>query len=340
MIRKSDPDRLKKFIETSGASFKQNAMSYIFSCPRCGKKEKVWIRKSDGYFRCYVCAENSNFKGRCEYALSEILSLSVHEISTALYGPATGPLQRLKLELEDHYGDREDDDDEFWLPQERVPYDWPLMYLDANSKNFEKGRTYLYSRGISEDIIRKYDLRFSIAENRVVFPYVVEGVLVGWQARFCGKTEITDSTTGRVVKIPKTLTTVQDNILTSNVMFSSNLDTVNHCVLGEGPFDALKAELCGGNVASLGKGVTEGQIAHIAAKVSKIYLALDRDAGKDISRIKKIALKLGLQPFLMVPPDHREDFGDCTPEEVLECFKRSTPLSGQLTLTIGQSLIA
>jgi hypothetical protein len=42
--------------------------------------------KSDGRFVCWVCAETSGFKGRPEFALQELLGMSLSSIKEKIYG--------------------------------------------------------------------------------------------------------------------------------------------------------------------------------------------------------------------------------------------------------------
>lgn len=332
-------ENLRRFVKDSGIPHWESANSYVFTCPICRKADKLWMYKSSGWFSCWVCKE-SGFRGKPEFAFAELLGLRVGEIRESLYGPQAMGGGGLTIELADHFGDRESEEEVFWAEKTYQGFDWPPFYVDRTHHLFAKGRKYLYGRGIDEQTIEKYDIRYSTAQNRVVFPYVLDGQLVGWQARVCGSNVVKDADTGDDVQIPKTLTTLQDGVQTSRVMFANNLTTVDHCVLTEGPIDALKCELAGGNVAALGKGVSEAQIDWISNRVSKLYLALDIDAGAEMTRIKKQALSRGMQVYLMVPPPHREDFGDCTLQEAYQAFKNATlQKAGQLILTVGSRLV-
>jgi len=337
----STEENIRKLVKDNGISHWETSNSYVFTCPRCNKSDKLWMYKTSGYFKCWVCAENSNYRGKPEYAFCDLLNQPITLIRQAIYGATDGPLQRLTIELKDHWGDRDEDAEEvFWVEQQRTSFEWPPDYVDWQDPCFKKALEYLESRGLTIETVKKYDIRFAVPENRVVFPYVLNGVLVGWQGRWCGKAEVVDLDTGEIRSIPKALTTAQDDVIKNNVMFSSNLDVVDHCVLAEGPLDALKCELAGGNVAALGKGVSDSQIEWIGARVSKLYLALDLDAAAEMARIKKIAYKIGLEVYLMTPPNHREDFGDCTFEEAYESFKSAQKIrAGHLLVSLGKRMV-
>lgn len=337
----STEENIKRLIQDNGISHWETANSYVFTCPRCNKSDKLWMYKSSGFFKCWVCAENSNFRGKPEYALCELLSLPITVVRQSIYGATDGPLQRISLELKDHWGDREEDDEEvFWIERQRIGFDWPPYYVDHTDPCFAPALKYLESRGLNIEIIKKYGIRYAVSENRVVFPYYLDGVVVGWQARWCGKAQVADLDTGELRDIPKALTTIQEDVVKNHVMFGENLSLVDHCVLTEGPIDALKCELAGGNVAALGKGVSDSQVEWIGARVRRLYLALDIDAAAEMARIKKVAHKLGLEVYLMTPPEHREDFGDCTFEEALGAFKSARKIgAGHLLLTLGDRIV-
>ncbi len=325
-----DKDALRDIIESGGVKYRQSAGSYKFTCPRCGKADKLWIRKHDGVFRCWLCAESSNFKGRCEFALAEIYGESPTEYTKLIRGNYAPLQQHLELEFVDHWGEFGTEFSEL----EIADLEWPPVSAAWNEPGFAPGAIYLASRGIVLSTIKKYDIRYDCRDNRVQFPFKVGGALVGWQGRYCGPTKTADGK-----RIMKALTTIQDGIATKYLMFGDNLETAAHAVLAEGPVDALKAELCGGNVASLGKGVSEGQIQEIASRVGKLYIALDGDAATDIMRLSAMSRDYKLVPFLMRVPSHREDLGDCTYAEVFEAFGKATEIHGsQMMISIGGEL--
>lgn len=323
-----DAAALQDIVQAGGVSYKQNGTSYIFDCPKCGKTSKLWMYKKTGYFRCWVC-EADGFKGRCEFALSALYGESPSKYSKILRGDSA-PLNRFDMEFVDHWGELPAEVDDISL----IDWDWPSVNVDWRDPLFTRGAMYLASRGIGISLIRKYDIRYDVRENRVQFPFKVSGQLVGWQGRYCGPTTLPDGT-----RIPKAHTTLQEGVATRYVMFGDNLVKSPHAVLAEGPIDALKAEKIGGNVASLGKGVQEKQIQFIAQHVKRLYVALDADAGNEITRVAEMARDYKLEPWLIQPPSHREDLGECTPDEVVEAQRRATHLhAGRLVLNIGDKL--
>ncbi len=335
-------DALKKLIEESGVAYTSNSISYKFTCPLCEKKEKLYMRKGDGRFVCWICKETSGFQGRPEFALTKLLDMPIGQIKKLLYGD--GVTDHLKGYLEkpvwkDFWGE---DDEEFDLGVEPLlPTGtcWPPDFVGPEDMAFATGARYLHRRGLTIEHVNAYQIKYDPPSNRVIFPFIIDGRILGWQARYIGNLLKVNPNTGKEYRIPKALTTLPPGIQGTYVMFQDRLKGSEHCVLTEGPIDAIKAHLCGGNVASLGKGVTKNQLKTIAKYVRKLYIGLDPDAGTDIRRIVDEHSD-DFDIYLMQPPSGREDFGDCTPEETYEAFMKAPRIKrGTLMVSLGSRLI-
>ena len=335
-------EALALLVESGGVQYRQNSISYIFNCPRCLKTNKLYIRKKDGRFVCWVCAETQNFKGKAEWALHELLGLRIPELQKKLYGfEITERADVLELDLEDIWGLEESDE----IVLEDIPVvkgvEWPPDFVPLRHPGFAPAARYLHGRGVTAQDVITYDIRFQPSEKRVVFPVVVDGDLVGWQGRYIDKTSIEDPETGDIQKIPKILTSTTLRESGSRfVMFQDRLKGSPHVVMAEGPISAIKAGLCGGNVATMGKSVTQRQLdTCLSYGAKKVYLALDRDAAPDILRIAGL-LPENVEAYLLLPPDHRDDLGDATQEEVLEQFKKAPRVrSDTLLLSLGSEIV-
>lgn len=297
-----DPKILKQTIEASGLKFKKSAASFIFDCPRCEKKDKLYIRRKDGAFICFYCAETEGFKGRCDYALAELMGLPLQEVRTLLFGSNNRVfkenLLNIKLTLDG------------FEREEAQPIEMPADFFPIDSEWAQKGMAYVNSRGIPAEIAKEYGLMFNRASQRVIFPVLAKGKLYGYQARTIGRAE------------PKILTStglLRDRL----VMFQDRLAQSPHAVICEGPVDAIKAHGCGGNIATMGKIVAEGQIRLImAAGVKRIYLALDPDAGEEISLL---AQKIGseVELYHLVPAPGFKDLGEMSFDAVYGQFLKA-----------------
>jgi hypothetical protein len=325
---------LERLIENSGLSFRKRPSSYVFDCPRCGGEDKLYIRRNppDGKFVCWVCGEEERdgrrFKGRPEWALTILLAKPVREIQDLLYGGhreyEDGERLTVELKLPPQYAEYDTVPvDEFQDLKERC---WDPDMVGLGSPAFLPGAMYLAKRGIGPSLIQKYDLRYHPPTSRVIIPVKVDGRLLGWQGRYIYEDKILkdDGTEIDLIKVISTKGLSGGQV----VMFQDNLKGAEHGVLAEGPFDAMKLDMCGGNVAAMGKGVKQGQLkVLLRSGIKRLYMALDRDAAVETTRIVYELSGSGIETYLMVPPEHRGDFGDCTPEETLQQFKAAEPIT-------------
>jgi hypothetical protein len=334
-----DTEALKNLIEDSGVTYRQNRRSYIFTCPRCGKKDKLMMFKSDGRFICWVCAEISGFKGRPEMALFELLGLPFELIKDKIYGSSAAQTdtRAFSLSLRDFY-DEDPPPPELVEHQRGLP--WPLDFYPIDHPYSARGLEYVLSRGITMEVALHYGLRYCPVQKRVIFPVMVGEKLLGWQARYILATSWDDEEAGVTKTIPKILTTgKRDSVL----MFQDNLVGSDHAIICEGPVDAIKCHLAGGNVATMGKVVSQQQIQIIKGSgVRKIYLGLDRDAGAETEKLARAFndyLNCGTgemyEIYRLLPADGYEDLGAMPPELVLECFRIAPRVSaGSLFLSL------
>jgi hypothetical protein len=312
----SNPGILAELLSEAGAGKKGNSKSFILDCPRCKKKDKLYIRKTDGRFVCWYCKEIDNFQGAPEFVFSELLGRPLGELRVLIYG-LDGPRGSLflDLDLKDFFGD----DDEVDMAAEALPsVVADPGWRELNTQWGEPGAKYLESRGISTDLAMEYGIQFWPAQKRVVFPVVNGGRLLGWQSRYVGPTEFFDEETGRTVKIPKALT-YEGLKKDRTLMFGDRIDG-DHAVLTEGPIDAIKAHLCGGNVCSMGKAVSRFQLSLLRTSgIKRLYLGLDPDAAPEIKRVVD-ELHRDVELYDMRAPAPYEDLGQMSMGEVLELF--------------------
>lgn len=324
-----EPENLLAVIEDAGLSYKQNTVSYIFDCPKCGRKDKLYIRKRDGKFICWFCAEIDGFRGRAEYALAELLGTPVSLVKEQLYGTSTA-LDDDYFDLDGFFGEDDDiDEDAVLVPS----MSWPWDYYPIDHDFSAPGLAYLNGRGVTKDLALKYGLRFCPQKRRVVFPVEIGQRLVGWQERAIFQTKQWNEEDQEWVQAMKMLSS--KGIPTAHtVMFSNNLRGSKHVVLCEGPIDAIKADLCGGNVATMGKAIGAGQTRVVrdhrllldrrevgqlvGAGIERVYLALDPDAAQETTRL--IREFSDLDVYLMHAPAPYEDLGDMPLGAVKDLF--------------------
>jgi hypothetical protein len=114
MIALAHPSIIKELLEEAGVGKpKQNGKAYILTCPRCNKKDKLYIRKIDGRFVCWVCKERDNFQGSPEYVFAELTGRPIAELRTLIHGESglTGQVS-IDLQIRDFFDDEDDDFEE------------------------------------------------------------------------------------------------------------------------------------------------------------------------------------------------------------------------------------
>lgn len=315
---------VKAVLQEGGIAFKTNSKSFIMTCPRCHKKDKLYIRRSDGRFVCWVCKETEGFQGKPEFALTELCSLPVKDISQRLYGDSkSGASLYLDLDMSQFM----DGDDEYIdLGPIMRTYAWPLDFFPIDDPASEKGKLYLEQRGIPVSIAKEYDIRYQPSRLRVIFPVQAKGNLYGWQGRLIqGDKPYYNIESGKFEKPNKALT-FKELKRDRALMFTDRLEGLKHCVLTEGPIDALKAHLCGGNVATMGKAVSGSQLSLLRnAGVEKLYLGLDPDAYLEINRVRRIMSDMVC--YDLRPPAPYEDLGDMPMEAVKQLFDNAPVLN-------------
>lgn len=315
----TDPAVLKAFFRDCGVTPKQNSVSYIFDCPKCGKDQRLYIRKRDGMFRCWFCWTTEGYGGKPEYALADIFSMPLAKVRARLYlGEEMPEGVELNTKLRDWYDPDEEVDEE---AEPLRTLQWPLDYYPLDHKHGAKGARYLLEeRGVPLEIAMQYGIRYAPVKQRVVFPVQLAGQLYGWQERLTVPNMIWSNSDGvwrEIIKILSSKEIPREHVL----MFGDRLKGSKHAVLLEGPVDALKAHLCGGNVCAMGKGVGQRQLGLIRnAGIRRIYLALDPDAGDETERLA--SMLWDLEVYLMDPSPHK-DFGEATMEETLDVFHRA-----------------
>lgn len=303
---------IRSILKTYGVSFRENNKSLILDCPKCNHSQKLYIRKSDGRFICFSCSSRQGYTGTVDELLSELLNLPLEEIDEHIN---TGP----------HL---------FSLVEDQIAFEpkpLPSHIADPNSFAFGPAREYLYSRGITEEMISFYRILYDPVSKRIIFPIYDDYHFIGWTDRIAlpEKDLIKVNRFGEEYRIPKSYNNFpkSEYLLFEDLWDWSKLD---HLILVEGPFDAMKLFKAKGAVASCGKMISDQQKELIISKkVKKLYLALDPDAYVETEKIV-YDLYDRVEIYQIAPPKNRSDMGDCTLEEAYTQFlnaKRITPAS-------------
>jgi hypothetical protein len=305
---------LREIIDRGGIPFKEGAVSFIFSCPRCRKARKLYIRKTDGKFVCFVCRKDG-FYGEAPYALKELYSIPLQELQNRLYGAR---VQQFSNFMDLKFNSPWLTNEEFGKEESTEGLGEVTLspsFVGPNTNLFTPGQIYLNKRGIDDSRIRKYNILYNPVWRTVVFPVYEADRLVGWQER------------STVNDFKYTLKHFQKE---KTLMFLNNLNNSKHAILCEGPVDGIKTDLCGGGVVTMGKGVSSAQLDIIKARTRKLYLALDPDATEELDKICRHMFDYMDKIYILMPPKGKKDLGVCSFEEVFEQFQHAPLYCGQI----------
>lgn len=323
MAEPFNPDAMFRLLEEHGVdTYGETSASWVYACPICGKP-KFYVRKTDGRFICWYCADRRNLKGRVEYGVAALTGLPVRVCRERLWGGADIPVGP-SLNLDELFPFRREEENEVVVLRYK-PIARPHHHYQIDDPRSAKGREYLASRGIPLEIAREYELAYSPVEHRVIFPVKAHGVVLGWQGRLIRRETYRDHK-GQEREAPKILSS-RGIPRQSCWMFQDRLKGSKHAVIAEGPFDALKCHLCAGNVASMGKVISEGQLEVLwSAGITRLYIGLDPDATVEIARLVRQLYKRA-ELFLLQPPPPYKDLGDMSIQGVYDVFCKSRSVS-------------
>jgi hypothetical protein len=318
-----EPAKLTQYIKDLGLSYHETSKSFMFTCPLCGGEEKLYIRKSDGRFRCFKCCTENGFSGNVEFAIIELTNIPLKVVRQSLYGNEYDQSSYLDLKLKDFFDEEDFDDEE--IKAEVIPeLTWPYTCIPILDPGAVRGLEYLQSRGIPPDIADCYKIRYSPRERAVVFPAYVRGKLLGWQYRTIDPTRVLVDDV--VIERPKAWSSTnlpRDKIF----MFADRLIGSEVAVICEGPIDAIKAHKVGGNVAAMGKSISFAHVATVLRHgVKKIYAGIDPDA---FAELEPLMEKLGNEASLyyVKVPERRgkkkTDLGDLSIDDAYRVIMSS-----------------
>ena len=299
--------RLEAFLIDYGMNLKPTKRSWISDClnPACGKEAHMYIQKKDGQSVCFKCG----FKWHWTALVSVISRVSRKEAWEVIFGSGAGD-RPLAL-----------DPDLFSsMMEEKEKIDVPIVigpdFIPVT--NCLAALEYLHKRGVGMQAIFDYDLRYNGSMNAVIFPIYRDGKSYGWQAR-------------KINPEPGELRMISYSFNKSRFLLNyDRAKTADKIVLVEGPFDCVHCDVSGfGSVASLGKGVSQDQIGLILNSSAKdVYIGLDPDAFIEMYEVVS-CIGLNKRVHRMAPPKHREDFGECTHDEVVESMESAILISGK-----------
>jgi len=260
-----------------GKSHKTSHNNYAFNCPFCNhRKPKLEVNlhtsdKGENPFACWVCG----VKGRKLSKLFRLLKVGKEE--------ALKVLQYVKKGTEDDFYSYTNEST-LELPKEYVP----LWNITSDSKSLIRAKNYLFSRGLTEYDIMKYQIGYATSgeyEDRIIIPSYNEfGKLEMFIARALQETYITY---------------LKPAINTNEIIFFDNLiNWTKPVIICEGVFDAISIKR--NAIPLLGKFARIGLKKRlIENQTPSVYIALDLDAKKEAIQLGEDLIKLGKKTYIV-----------------------------------------
>lgn len=288
-----------------GKSHRTSGSNYSFHCPFCNhRKPKLEVNvktneKGENPFACWVCGT----KGRKISKLLKFLNVPKTE--------AEKTLQYVRK------GNKEDYYEESGMTNVELPKEYESLWdSTSNSHVVKRAKSYLYSRGLTDEDIRKYQIGYTSSGeyvDRVVIPSYSEfGKLDMFIARAVGNSHINY---------------LKPNVDTSEIVFFDNFINWNKpIILCEGVFDAIAIKR--NAIPLLGKYAQAGiKKKIIENKTPAVYIALDLDARKDAIKLGENIIRLGVKVYII--DIEEKDPGQITTSK----FKKYIETAQELDLT-------
>ena len=239
--------------------------------------------------------------------------------------------------------------------------DFALAQFEKNLIDTDEGRTtalaYLRHRGISDEMIRRFHLGYSIEQgNRLVKEASAQGYqdkyltatglavdskgqlydrfkgrvmypvfsISGRVIAFGGRTMKSDKTIAKYVNSPESLIYKKSNELYGLFQAKSAISKKDKCIMVEGYMDVISMHQSGieNVVASSGTSLTEGQIRAVHRFTENVTLIYDADPAGIKASLRGIKMllaeKLNVRCLLLPPGDDPDSFAQAHSSEQVE----------------------
>ncbi len=310
---------IERFLKSHNIDYDDsNEQYYILNCinPNCLRENKLILNKISKQWKCFVCYSGWNLLD----FISQVDGISKQQAWNLVFKDIEyiGDEVLTKKIIENTYHINPDEVVNLELKEIQLPYHFQSINLKDNAPQ----SLYLQNRGIDQEIVDLFELKFDPVSQRIIFLiYDHLERLVGWQGR-----DITDLSEIKAITKP-------NGFKKSLILFNYNQyldeDTIT---LVEGPIDSVKGYQYNA-VALLGKSLNSFQRLLLFANpnLKKIIIALDQDA---LSMSYSIAKELSLYYQVSIIEDYgnHKDLGGCSLREIDEIFNNLKPFNSEINL--------
>ena len=267
------------------------------------RRPSAGIRKTDGKFHCFACGKTAD----------------LDEMVANCFGyndPAWGYRWIAKNFLTVQVEEREPI--VLNLSRTKQAEETPKTFVDPEKlDSYRYTHSYLYKRGMTDDIIERFDLGYDKDTDSITFPVRYWGSLNFGQCMFVAKRNIKTKRFDLPKNLNKPLYGLYE-VWEDLTYHKSTIDLVPEVYVCEGLFDCLRL-WCVGKYAVAGFGCLYSDYQMMLLEglpTRKLVLAFDNDeAGKKgMAKLRK-RIKNKLITEVVLPPG-RKDIGECTDEEL------------------------
>lgn len=251
----------------------RNTYDYTFYCPFCKHhKPKLVVNVESGFYNCFTCHPPTKGANPV-YLLKKVKAHPDHVNEMKSYFSDRGKKEEVGT------------DSIVTLPKEFRP-----LY-DSSDKSFDKKRamSYLISRGITEDDVKRYNIGYCSLgrfQDRIIVPsYGANGLLNYFVARSM------DKNSNRKYDAPSCKKS-------SIVGLESLVNWKIPVILCEGAFDAIAIKR--NAIPLFGSSISEALMERLVdGQVKTVYLALDKDALRKALDYSEKLLNYGKDVYLL-----------------------------------------
>lgn len=251
----------------------KNYSEYVVDCIYCHMELKLSINVYSGLWQCWSCKETGNLN-KLLYEIDPQYKRDILEEyrKYARYVVGTGNLKEFIQDKLDGV------DITAKVKKESLVMKLPLRTI----KTFSKAMVYLNDRGITTDMVRKYNLSICLEgkySHRIIIPFYENKELVYYLGR------------SYIRKLPKVLNPKSAEIPfgKSEVLFNyDKIEKGGEVCIVEGVMDAITVSEILPTVALCGKVIGREQKKKLFKKEPKrVFIFLDRDAENEIIKLLK-----------------------------------------------------
>jgi len=265
-----------------------------FKCPFCNHhNKKLTINVKTELWNCFVCET----RGRSLVRL--LIKSGNHNYASIL---KKNKYHDFDLDKIFNTQKEQEEKKDLLLPKKYQP-----IFNNQNKEFFKPAIDYLYKRGLQQEDILRYDIHYSITEQRVLFPSYDENEELNYYV-------------GRSINPREKIKYSNATIPKKNVIFNEHLIKWNEeLYLVEGIFDCIASRK--NAVPILGSSLNEGfkLFKKIVRNKTKVIMALDSDARRKSINIADKLINFGVDVgFVDWSSGEQRDISEMGSEEFLK----------------------